>query len=75
MYYKRYDIYLSIACAFIIAKVEHDNYIDKLLSDRSDLKILFTNNYGYGKKTILMQYQNMVYQIFMKIIQNKKINF
>lgn len=45
------NLYLSIACASIIAKVEHDNYIDKLLSDRPDLKkYCLQNNYGYGTK-------------------------
>lgn len=45
------DIYLSIACASIIAKVEHDIYIDNLLELNSDLKKYYLhNNYGYGTK-------------------------
>jgi len=45
------DIYLSIACASIIAKVEHDNYIDELIKNNPELKLYkLQNNYGYGTK-------------------------
>lgn len=45
------NIYLSIACASIIAKVEHDNYINLLINDKPDLKKYhLQNNFGYGTK-------------------------
>lgn len=45
------DIYLSIACASIIAKVEHDNYIEEVIENNPELKNYhLQNNYGYGTK-------------------------
>jgi ribonuclease HII len=43
--------FLSIACASIIAKVEHDNYIRDLVKENPDLeKYDLLNNMGYGTK-------------------------
>lgn len=73
------NLYLSIACASIIAKVEHDNYIDKLLSDRPDLKkYCLQNNYGYGTKNHinaisqygLSEFHRKSYKIKKLIINN-----
>ena len=36
--FKGDNIYLSIACASIIAKVEHDKYIDSLIIEKPFLK-------------------------------------
>ena len=45
------NIYLSIACASIIAKVEHDKYIDSLIIEKPFLKNYhLQTNYGYGTK-------------------------
>lgn len=43
--------YLSIACASILAKVEHDNYINELCKNNKELtKYDLLNNMGYGTK-------------------------
>jgi len=43
------DLYVSIAAASIIAKVEHDNYIINLCKEHPDLeKYDIQNNMGYG---------------------------
>jgi len=43
--------YKSIAAASVLAKVEHDNYIDELCKSNSDLlKYDLLNNMGYGTK-------------------------
>ena len=45
------NIYFSIACASIIAKVEHDKYIDSLIIEKPFLKNYhLQTNYGYGTK-------------------------
>jgi ribonuclease HII len=45
------NIYLSIACASIIAKVEHDKYIELLINEKPFLKNYhLQTNYGYGTK-------------------------
>lgn len=73
------DIYLSIACASIIAKVEHDNYIDELLEQNPDLKKYnLQNNYGYGTKSHisaiseygLSEYHRKSYKIKKLMINN-----
>ena len=43
--------YFSIACASILAKVEHDKYIKKLVQENSEIeKYDLLNNMGYGTK-------------------------
>ena len=43
--------YYSIACASILAKVEHDKYIKKLVEENSEIeKYDLLNNMGYGTK-------------------------
>ena len=43
--------YYSIACASILAKVEHDRYIKKLVEENNEIeKYDLLNNMGYGTK-------------------------
>jgi ribonuclease HII len=54
--------YLSIALASIIAKVEHDRYIKKLVEDNPELeKYDLLNNMGYGTKKHIDAIQNHGY--------------
>lgn len=45
------DTYISIACASVLAKVYHDNYIEKLCDEQPELnKYEWKNNMCYGTK-------------------------
>ena len=57
--------YLSIALASIIAKVEHDRYIKKLVEDNPDLeKYDLLNNMGYGTANHIKAIQKYGYTDF-----------
>lgn len=53
------DKYYSIAAASIVAKVEHDLYIEKLCDQHSELDIYdIRNNKGYGSKKHIEAIEN-----------------
>lgn len=69
--------YKSIACASILAKVEHDRYIRNLVNEQIDLvKYDLLNNMGYGTKKHIQAISNFGYTNYhRKSYKIKKLDY